>query len=95
MKHRNEVVATALVGGAVVIGSAALLVAVGGLTGWQLLLLSLVVVAILLWAAAALRHAFSARAPREVTEDYQGNLAEEWSGSSRLPDHEGRWLRHA
>ena len=75
-------------------GVTALIVSGDRLTGWQFLL-SLAAVVTLVRAVAAAQHALSVRAQRRSDAGYHGNLAEEWSGSSRLPDHEGSWLRHA
>ncbi|MGZ4617790.1 MAG: hypothetical protein ACXV3F_03495 [Frankiaceae bacterium] len=94
MKPRTEVVATTLVAAAVVAGVTALIVSGDRLTGWQFLL-SLTAVVAVVRAVAAVRHALSARAQRRSDAGYHGNLAEEWSGSSRLPDHQGSLLRHA
>ncbi len=94
MKPRTEVVATTLVAVVVVAGVIALIVAGDRLTGWQFLL-SLVAVVTVVRAAAAVAHALSVRGHRRSDAGYDGNLAEEWSGSSRLPDHQGGWLRHA
>ena len=94
MKPRTEVVATTLVAAAVVAGVAALIVSGDRLTGWQFLL-SLAAVVTVVRAVAAVQHALSVRAHRRSDAGYDGNLAEEWSGSSRLPDHQGSLLRHA
>jgi hypothetical protein len=94
MKPRTEVVATTLVAAVVVAGVTALIVSGDRLTGWQFLL-SLVAAVTVVRAAEAVHYALSARTHRGADATYQGNLAEEWSGSSRLPGHEGRWLRQA
>ena len=94
MKPRTEVVATTLVAAAVVAGVTALIVSSDRLTGWQFLLCLAAVVTVVR-AVAGVRHALSVRAHQKSDAGYDGHLAEEWSGSSRLPDHEGRWLRHA
>ena len=94
MKPRTEVVATMLVAAAVVAGVTALIVSGDRLTGWQFFLCLAAVVTVVR-AAEAVRHARSVRRQKKAAAGYHGNLAEEWSGSSRLPDHEGRWLSHA
>ena len=94
MKPRTEVVATTLVAAAAMAGVTAMIVSGDRLTGWQFLLCLAAVVTVVR-AVEAVRHALSVRAQKTADAGYDGNLAEEWSGSSRLPDHEGRWLSHA